>query len=64
MKIAHSDEAEFEFFVPGIREGHPRLEPGDLVHLRMVPDQRNSGGGWAFEARVTTLRMREGYVRT
>lgn len=55
--------AEFVFYVPGIRENHPRLEIEDLVHMRQVIEAQNCGSGIALEGRVVNLRKREGFVR-
>lgn len=56
-------DAEFVLFVPGIRENYPRLEIGDLVHLREVYERLQKGSGNAFEGRVVALRKREGFIR-
>lgn len=55
--------SEFMFYVPGIRENHPYLEIGDLVHMREVlpADQRTRKV--ALEGRVVALRKREGFIR-
>ena len=63
INIAVWDQAEFALFVPGIRENYPRLEIGDLVHMREVLPQQQQGSGLAFEGRVVALRKREGFVR-
>lgn len=63
IKVAVWDHAEFALFVPGIRENYPRLEIGDLVHLREVLPQQQKGSGLAFEGRVVALRKREGFIR-
>jgi hypothetical protein len=63
IKVAVWDHAEFALFVPGIRENYPRLEIGDLVHMREVIPQQQQGSGLAFEGRVVALRMREGFIR-
>jgi len=60
--VSNWANAEFCITVPGIRENHPRLEVGDLVHLREIVEHKKSGSGVAFEARVITLRKREGIV--
>lgn len=62
IKVAVWDHAEFALFVPGIRENYPRLEIGDLVHLREVLPQQQKGSGLAFEGRVVALRKREGFI--
>ncbi|KAG6812686.1 hypothetical protein H0H92_001315 [Tricholoma furcatifolium] len=63
IKIAIWVDAEFVLAVPGIRENYPRLEIGDLFHLREVIERLQRGSGVAFEGRVTALRKREGLVR-
>ncbi|RDB23524.1 RNA helicase Mov10l1 [Hypsizygus marmoreus] len=62
LKVAIWADAEFVVFVPGIRENYPRLEIGDLVHLREVFERQQRGSGMAFEGRVVALRKREGYI--
>ncbi|KAJ8090463.1 adenylosuccinase ade13 [Marasmius tenuissimus] len=62
VTVSNWKEAEFSVFVPGIRENHPRLELGDIVHLREVVVGWSVGSGIAFEGRVVTLRKREGYL--
>lgn len=57
------DRSEFVLEVPGLRENYPRLEIGDLAHLRMIFEEAKTGSGRAFEARVNALRKREGLVR-
>ncbi|KAJ3789054.1 P-loop containing nucleoside triphosphate hydrolase protein [Lentinula aff. detonsa] len=57
------DNAEFSVLVPGIRENYPRLDVGDVLHLREVLIDWKMGSGWAFEGRVTRLRKREGFIR-
>lgn len=63
IKIVIWDDSEFLLSVPGIRENHPRVEIGDLLHLREVFERENRGSGIAFEARVVALRKREGFIR-
>ncbi|KAG6908482.1 hypothetical protein DXG01_004485 [Tephrocybe rancida] len=62
IKIAIWVDAEFVLTVPGIRENYPRLEIGDLIHLREVYEKLQRGSGMAFEGRVTALRKREGLI--
>lgn len=62
-KVAVWKESEFVLFVPGIRENHPHLEVGDLVHLREVMEAEKRGTNRALEGRVVALRKREGLVR-
>ncbi|KAF8804411.1 P-loop containing nucleoside triphosphate hydrolase protein [Phlegmacium glaucopus] len=62
LKVANWKNAEFVMCVPGIRENYPRLEIGDLVHMREVIEAQKRGSGKAFEGRVVTLRKREGFV--
>ncbi|KAF5376028.1 hypothetical protein D9615_007749 [Tricholomella constricta] len=62
IKIAIWADAEFVLAVPGIRENYPRLEIGDLVHLREVYDKLKRGSGTAFEGRVIALRKRDGLI--
>ena len=63
FRVENWKNAEFVFYVPGIRENHPRLEIEDLVHMRRVIEPQTSGSGLAFEGRVVNLRKREGLVR-
>ena len=63
IRVAVWDHAEFALFVPGIRENYPRLEIGDLVHMREVLAHQQKGSGVAFEGRVVALRKREGFIR-
>lgn len=62
-KVVNWKDAEFVFEVPGIRENHPYLEIGDLVHMREVLDAGQQRSNWALEGRVVALRKREGLVR-
>ncbi|KAG6856540.1 hypothetical protein H0H87_003359 [Tephrocybe sp. NHM501043] len=62
IKIAIWIDAEFVLTVPGIRENYPRLEIGDLIHLREVYEKLQRGSGMVFEGRVTALRKREGLI--
>jgi hypothetical protein len=55
--------SEFALFVPGIRENHPRVDVGDLVHMREVFDAWKTGSGLSFEGRLTVLKKREGIIR-
>lgn len=64
VKIHEWDQSEFVLEVPGLRENYPRLEIGDLAHLREIFEDAKTGSGRAFEARVNRLRKREGLVRT
>lgn len=64
IKVLNWNQSEFVLEVPGLRENYPRLEIGDLAHLRMVFEEAKTGSGRAFEARVNMLRKREGLVRT
>ena len=63
FRVENWKNAEFVLYVPGIRESHPRLEIGDLVHMRQVIEAEQRGSGIALEGRVVTLRKREGFVR-
>ena len=63
IKVLNWDRSEFVLEVPGLRENYPRLEIGDLAHLRMIFEEAKTGSGRAFEARVNALRKREGLVR-
>jgi len=60
-KVAVWKDSEFVLSVPGIRENHPHLVVGDLVHLRevTVKDKHRQ----ALEGRVVALRRREGLIR-
>lgn len=62
-KVAVWKEAEFLFSVPGIRENHPHIEVGDLVHMREVIASERRGSQRALEGRVVGLVKREGLVR-
>jgi hypothetical protein len=62
-QVAVWKEAEFLFSVPGIRENHPHLEVGDLVHMREVIASERRGSQRALEGRVVGLVKREGLVR-
>ncbi|KAF9054183.1 P-loop containing nucleoside triphosphate hydrolase protein [Panaeolus papilionaceus] len=62
VKIAVWQNAEFVLYVPNIRENHPRLEVGDLVHMREVLEDTQTGSNRAVEGRVVTLRKREGLI--
>ncbi|KAG6837047.1 hypothetical protein H0H93_015618 [Arthromyces matolae] len=62
IKIGIWGDAEFVLTVAGVRENYPRLEVGDIVHLREVYEKLQRGSGIAFEGRVTVLRKREGLV--
>lgn len=55
--------SEFMFYVPGIRENHPYLEIGDLVHMREVLPADKRTRMVALEGRVVALRKREGFIR-
>lgn len=61
LKVVEWKDSEFVLFVPGIRENHPYLEVGDLVHMREVAMQENRRQ--ALEGRVVALRKREGLIR-
>ena len=63
VSVAIWSDAQFVLYVPGIRENHPRLDIGDLVHMREVIEDKKIGSMKAFEGRVVTLRKREGFVR-
>ncbi|KAG7087423.1 hypothetical protein E1B28_013391 [Marasmius oreades] len=62
VDVSNWEEAEFSIFVPGVRENYPRLEIGDIVHLKEIISDWGQGTGMAFEGRVILLRKREGYV--
>jgi hypothetical protein len=62
IRVENWDRAEFRLFVAGIRENYPRLEIGDLVHMRQVVEENQSGSGRAFEGRVIAMSKREGFV--
>jgi len=61
LKVVLWKDSEFVLFVPGIRENHPYLEVGDLVHMREVTMHENRRQ--ALEGRVVALRKREGLIR-
>ncbi|KAJ3818044.1 P-loop containing nucleoside triphosphate hydrolase protein [Lentinula raphanica] len=56
------NNAGFSVFVPGIRENYPRLDVGDMIHMREVFVVHKIGSGFAFEGRVTRLMKREGFI--
>lgn len=62
ISVANWINAEFRLDVPHIRESYPRLELGDLVHMREVVKDQKVGSGVAFEGRIVALRKREGFV--
>lgn len=62
VRVIDWKESQFSLVVSGIRENHPHLEVGDLIYLRQVLVKKKRGTGRAFEARVLTLRKREGFV--
>ena len=63
VKVVEWDSAEFSLEVQGIRENHPYLEIGDLVHMREVLEPEMKGRLQAVEGRVVALRKRDGFVR-
>lgn len=63
IKVFNWNRSEFALEVPGLRENYPRLDIGDLAHLRMVFEDAKTGSGRAFEARISTLLKRAGLVR-
>lgn len=63
LKVWDFKDAEFIVNVPGIRENYPKLDPGDLIHMREVFQDHHSFSSNAFEGRITVLRKREGIVR-
>ena len=63
IKVLDWDRSEFVLEVPGLRENYPRLEIGDLAHLRMIFEEAKTASSRAFEARVNAMRKREGLVR-
>ena len=63
FRVENWKNAEFVLYVPGVRENYPRLEIGDLVHMRQVIEAEQRGTRMALEGRVVTLRKREGFVR-
>lgn len=64
ITVGSWSRAEFVLFAAGIRENYPRLEIGDLVHMREVREDFERGSGLAFEGRVVMLKKREGFIRT
>ncbi|KAF5383955.1 hypothetical protein D9757_007350 [Collybiopsis confluens] len=62
VRVHNWDEAEFFVLVPGIRENYPRLDIGDVIHLREVLIEWKVGSGFAFEGRVIRLMKREGFI--
>lgn len=63
LKAHDLARSEFVLEVAGLRENYPRLDIGDLAHLRTIIEDAHTGTGQAFEARVIALRKREGLVR-
>jgi hypothetical protein len=63
FKVESWKNSQFVLYVPGVRENHPRLEIGDLVHMRRVIEAEQRGSGMAVEGRVVLLRKREGFIR-
>jgi len=64
VSVLDWDRSEFAVCVVGIRENHPRVDIGDIMHLREVLVEWRRGSGTAFEGRITMLRKREGFIRT
>ncbi|KIL67986.1 hypothetical protein M378DRAFT_122302 [Amanita muscaria Koide BX008] len=62
IKVYDWFATEFVISVPGIRENYPRLEVGDLVHMREVLLPHRTPSARAFEGRIIALRKREGLV--
>ncbi|KAK0200904.1 P-loop containing nucleoside triphosphate hydrolase protein [Desarmillaria ectypa] len=62
VRVVDWKQSYFSLVVAGIRENHPHLEVGDLIHLRQVLVEEKRGSGLAFEGRVLTLRKREGLI--
>ncbi|PBK71878.1 P-loop containing nucleoside triphosphate hydrolase protein [Armillaria solidipes] len=62
VRVVDWRQSHFSLVVAGIRESHPHLEVGDLIHLRQVLVEEKRGTGLAFESRVLTLRKREGFI--
>jgi hypothetical protein len=62
VKIYHLTDARFELEVPGVRENYPRLEVGDLVHMRQVFVHTQSGSSLAFEAVITAMKKRRNLI--
>ncbi|KDR78399.1 hypothetical protein GALMADRAFT_245562 [Galerina marginata CBS 339.88] len=62
VRVVVWKDSEFVLSVPGIRENHPHLEIGDLVHMREVFDEEKRSIYRALEGRVVALRKREGLV--
>ncbi|KIK57484.1 hypothetical protein GYMLUDRAFT_46067 [Collybiopsis luxurians FD-317 M1] len=62
VRVLDWDNSDFFVLVPGIRENYPRLDIGDIIHLREVLVEWKVGSGIAFEGRVSRLRKREGFI--
>ncbi|KAK7460460.1 adenylosuccinase ade13 [Stygiomarasmius scandens] len=62
VSVLNWDRSEFAVCVVGIRENHPRVDIGDIMHLREVLVEWRRGSGTAFEGRITMLRKREGFI--
>ena len=63
VRVANWDGAVFVFKVAGLRENYPRLEIGDLIHLREISERLECGTGRAFEGRITVVHKRVELVR-
>ncbi|GAW07733.1 P-loop containing nucleoside triphosphate hydrolase protein [Lentinula edodes] len=62
VKMLDWAQGQFSVLVPGIRENYPRLDIGDVIHLREVLVDWKTGSGFAFEGRVIRLKKREGFI--
>ncbi|THU88773.1 P-loop containing nucleoside triphosphate hydrolase protein [Dendrothele bispora CBS 962.96] len=62
VSVLDWDRSEFAVHVVGIRENHPRVDVGDVVHLREVLVEWMRGSGVGFEGRVGGVRKREGVI--
>ncbi|KAJ3937652.1 MAG: P-loop containing nucleoside triphosphate hydrolase protein [Lentinula lateritia] len=62
VKVLDWAQGQFSVLVPGIRENYPRLDIGDVIHLREVLVDWKTGSGFAFEGRVIRLKKREGFI--
>ena len=64
ISVVDQKKGIYQVFVPGIREGHPKVEVGDVVLLREVYLDLESGDQDGFQGRVIGLKKRDGFIRT
>ena len=64
LEVVDVEAGVYKATCPGIREGHPKVEVGDVVLLREVYLDLGEGGPDGFQGRVVAVRKREGFLRT